>query len=283
MKKHTSLLFLLMFLFSCADDIEMASDSNGISKNTSKNSYSIPIDSALANLNDFLDASEEPATRTHDKRVVSSVASIRYNRVKTRSDADSINCDTILYIANFEGDAGYAVLAADKRIIAKVIAITDNGSLDDVTIYNAISLANAERVIIDGYPLTGDGFITTSETGEELFLNPNTVILYNDSIQDTFVGNFSLDNEGATDENGNAVPDDTTTIYTPELITSSLCVSYAINEIGSFKETHLYYHSMSDDNDIDDSGGGYVITTETTASAWSVKKQMPPILTDFVS
>lgn len=146
-----------------------------------------------------------------------------------------------------------------------------------------MELANAERVILDDYPKTGNGFFTTPETGDELFLNPNTVSLYDDTVQDTFVGNFSLDDIGAEDEDGNLISENLDIAQTPEMLTSALCVSYAINEIKDYDRLQ-HFQTVTDDLYIGGGGGGGNNTstrTETINSNWSIKKSVSPMLYQF--
>ena len=71
---------------------------------------------------------------------------------------------------------------------------------------------------------------------------------------------------------------------TPELVSSSLCVSYAINEIREHERLE-YFQPVQDDMIIGGgSGGGSSSTprTETSTSIWSVKESVSPILSKFV-
>ncbi len=115
--------------------------------------------------------------RSTSKRKVASVSQIKYGLLSSRSSED-IDCQNILYVANFEDEQGYAILAADDRIETPILAITDSGYLDDRTIYSVLDLLNEDRTIVDGYPLSGPVFFTIDETDDEIFINPNTVTLY---------------------------------------------------------------------------------------------------------
>ncbi|MGM9764167.1 MAG: C10 family peptidase [Candidatus Cryptobacteroides sp.] len=287
MKKFLLMLTAALLVMSCQIEKELVPDSDFNQSDLAGNKYAISVDDALENLEAFLVDSDNPATRSIN-RVVSSIKPIKYNVLATKGELDSLDCENLLYVANFEQGDGYAILAADERIGEKVIAVTDDGCLSDATVYSAMELAQEERLIIDGYPLTGPGFFTTPETGDEVFMNPNTVLLYDESMNDTMVGNFSLDDECAVDENGNPLDSlmaDVRIKSTPEILTSSLCVSYAINEIKDFNK----YEDMKYDDSVDviggNGGGSYVssTSTKTETSAWDVKKSVEPILTKYVS
>lgn len=278
MKKILYALILAHLMMSCQDVSELANETNLHIETPVENEYMITADSALAYLESFMAESEDFTTRSSSPRVVRSITPIKYS-VTTRADQDSLNCETLLYVANFEQGQGYAILAGDTRIEEKVIAVADEGQLSDATVYSAIELANEERIIIDGYPTTGPGFFTTPETGSELFMNPNTVSLYDETKNDTLVGNFSLDDKGTEngDEDDFSIDPDRASlesVSTPEYVTSSLCVSYAIDEIKGYERRDGFL--LDNEN-----GNNPALRTETTKSAWSVKKCMGPILSDF--
>lgn len=96
-----------------------------------------------------------------------------------------------------------------------------------------------------------------------------------------------MDDIGAEDENGNPIEQIQPNIElasTPELVSSSLCVSYAINEIREHERLE-YFQPVQDDMIIGGgSGGGSSSTprTETSTSIWSVKESVSPILSKFV-
>lgn len=276
MKKILYALILAHFMMSCQDVSELADDTNRSNEAPVENEYVISVDSALAYLESFMTESEDLTTRSSSPRVVRSIMPIKYS-VTTRANQDSLDCENLLYVANFEQGQGYAILAGDTRIGEKVIAIADEGQLSDATVYSAIELANEERILIDGYPTTGPGFFTTPETGSELFMNPNTVSLYDETNNDTLVGNFSWDDTGAEDGNDFPINPDRASlesVSTPEHVTSSLCVSYAINEIKGYERRDGFL--LDDEN-----GNNPELRTETTKSAWSAKKCVGPILSDF--
>lgn len=239
----------------------------------------IPVDSALVYLKSFMEDSDNSLSRSDD-RIIASITPIKFSHLITRAVQEKIDCDNLLYIANFEQGRGYAILAADKRISEKVIAVTDEGTLSDATVYSSMALLNSERIIFNEYPKTGEGFFTTPETGDELFINPNTVSLYIESEQDTLVGNFGLDDIGAEDENGNPIQPTRSLSSSTEIFTSYLCVAYAVNEINYDEDEQ----SESTEEIIGGGGGGVSISptrTETTTSNWSVRKNIHPILTQF--
>ena len=246
------------------------------SEEVETNSHVISVERALLSLQDFLDASQEEKTRTvMNDRKISDVFAVEYKTLTTRAvSAPNLDCKDLVYVANFEDNQGFAVLAADDRIADEVMAVTSDGSLSRETIYSAMEdIFSNERPVVEDFPLTGEGFFTVDEYPDEIFMNPNTVSLYDEKLGDDLVGNFSLDNTGAEDENGNPIltrslcknPDDH-----PGRIVSSLCLSYAIDRIDSYGG----------------GGGGSgsgSTKTETSTTAWSNVKVVAPILSKYVS
>lgn len=153
-------------------------------------SHSISVEDALATLKSFM---KDECTRTTDVREVSNVLTVKYKSASTRSGCAIPDCENLIYVANFENEQGYAILAADDRIDDPVLAITDEGNLTDENVDAAVdAVVNQERPFFEGYPSSGPGFFTTPETGDEVFMNPNTVNLYDAAKDDTLVGNFKI-------------------------------------------------------------------------------------------
>lgn len=191
MKKHLLYLLVIALLSSCSqydEPIAMIAPE----QNRPLNIHTIPVDSAVAFLNAFLESDVQ--SRGEEQRTVSSVQTLKYSLVSSRSD--TTDCENLLYVANFAGNKGYAFLAGDDRIPTRVIAVTDTGTLSDRKLADITNkYFSNQRPIVEGYPLTGKGFFTVEEYGDELFINPNTVDMYIESEQDTLVGNYTLDEE----------------------------------------------------------------------------------------
>lgn len=282
MKKNIFIFAIALITLSCQDELKQEVGTEKFNE-THENEYALSIDEALANLKSFMNGMENPLTKSTDTRTVSSVKTVRYNSITTKTSKDNLNCDNLLYIANFENGQGYAILSGDSRIEEDVIAIVDDGEVSDNTIYTAIELANEERTLFEGYPLSGPGFFTTPETGDEVFMNPNTVVLYDDDVKDTLVGNFSLDEE------------DNDCISNAELLTSYLCISYAINEVRNYEvaTTSMTGEDVPDYNGPEEQppfdggphgggGGPSGIWTEEITSPWVTIDEVNPLLTDYV-
>ena len=139
--------------------------------------------SALKNLDLYFKASSGYSTRSESCcPMVKEIFQIGVR--STRGESDSLS-ECPIYIANFDNGDGFAILAADDRIDAKVIAVTSKGSIarDDY------SEPQSTRTLFKEYPLSGPGFpIISDSNGIEKFINPNTVVYGNQLKGDTLVG-----------------------------------------------------------------------------------------------
>lgn len=271
-------------LTSCQDndDPQTLVDSEAMASYESGSKYAITPDSALAYLDEYLEASET-SSRGLSERKVSSIAPVGCRTAMSRSDGSVIDCENLVYVANFEEMQGYAILAADKRISDKVIAVTDQGSLSSMTFCYALELVDSEKPVCQDYPTTGPGFFTVPECGDEVFMNPNTASLYDETVGDTLVGNFILDDIGAEDEMGTPLSPNSDMSITPEVLSCSLCASYAINEIIEYENNNSHFQNVNTDIvgdavGVDNSSG---CRTEVTSTDWYLKKSTPNLLCDF--
>ena len=85
-------------------------------------SHVIPVERALESLNGFM--GDSLGTKGNVKYSVSTVYS---DRTVTKLSDESPG--ELLYLVNFDDGDGYAVLAADDRISADVIAVVESGSI----------------------------------------------------------------------------------------------------------------------------------------------------------
>ena len=92
--------------------------------------HTVPIDQALGELHDLLGVIDGQGTRAGGVRTVAQVQTLHAQALPlTRSAGEpGEQPENLLYVVNFEDDAGYAVLGADDRLPA-VLAVTDEGSL----------------------------------------------------------------------------------------------------------------------------------------------------------
>ena len=275
MQKYLLMLFIAVGLVACQDELQ-PTPVNNPSESVTKSDYSISAEEALASLDEFLTEGEGPVSRSADRRVVKSIVPVSYRAVKSRAADQNLDCDNLVYIANFEQAKGYAILAADKRIPDKVIAVVDDGELAVSEVLTPYEPEDDDtRVYFEGYPMTGPGFFTMEETGDELFMNPNTVSLYVKEEGDTLVGNFEPEVGTITQSQGNTV----------KKFTSSLCINYAVDEIGRFDRS-LYQPQEVNGNTKGDAESDINMNPkdfryEKSATPWKIVDKSPNLLSAF--
>ncbi len=148
---------------------------------------------------------------------------MKLEQVATRATTIK-DADNVMYVANFPDGKGFAILSADDRIEAKVIAVTDKGNLTKADVDAVASFFKNEESYIDpSYPTTGEGLFTVKDYPSEVFLNPNTFSTYDESQNDNWVGNFS-DNDSALNTRAR------TKCGTNMCL--SLCVNYIDDQMG---------------------------------------------------
>lgn len=234
-----------MVLSACDDELEVGADvaARAVADVPSV-SHRISKEQALNSLYDFLSESSENGLKsisvvdTTEMWAISTDVSVGCNKSLSTSDGEDL-----VYVANFSDDRGYAILAADDRISEEVLVVSDGGSVSRSVAVAAKSLASGERVIFDDYPLTGDGFFTVPEYPDELFINPNTVDLYDQEVDDALVGDFSTDDVGEEDEDGNLLAATNKSELIDdggdgEVLGVAMCLNYARKQVanGRYKE-----------------------------------------------
>lgn len=182
------LMIALFLLTGCQQQDFVTNPTATITK-----THTISMDSALTNLKEFMDEFDDNKTRFNSPRSVNSIEAIILHTKDSR--ASGIDCDTILYIANFNDQRGYAILSADNRIPEPILVITDTGNMLPSDFYASISVNSNERPFFSGYPAVGPDFFSIPETGDEIYINPNTVNLYTGEIDKSLVGNFNEEHD----------------------------------------------------------------------------------------
>lgn len=131
MKKILFTTITMAIVLSCSKTLEPdITDNDARPSDTAVPHYNITLETALQSLDGFF------ASINEDKSVpdeINIAEVIRLNRspwttVKSDEDTDT---SALLYIVNFENDAGYAVLAADSRLPTDIYALTENGRADE--------------------------------------------------------------------------------------------------------------------------------------------------------
>ncbi len=180
-------------------------DNDALSDETQKieNSHRISEEDAIASLMDFLESFKGQDTKSgvdYSSRRIKDIEPFKSRMLVTKSsDLAAADCEDILYVVNFEDEQGYAILAADDRIPADVLAVTESGSTSVEEIYRDYEAG--ERIYYPSYPMTGPGIIV-DEAGYQ-HINPNTFMLYDAEVDDCLVGNFSIADDGLTEDDDN--------------------------------------------------------------------------------
>lgn len=302
--KIWSILILMGLLTSCADSFVDNYENEAAQK--SLPSHTIPLLNALKSLDDFMNDPKSGETRSNNTRRVKNVITVNLNGIPTRSDGLG-NENSLLYVANFENNEGYALLAADDRISEDVLAVTESGNLSPAMIQRAMegddpnpddgpNTDMEDRPVFTDYPTEGEGFFTVPDYPDELFMNPNTVDLSIPEENDTLVGNFNEEDDETETRSGGKVNSGSPAEYI-----LSLCVSYAKAQVmssevplggggngddgngGGDGEDDNTDHDTSSDGDNPDTdnpgiGGGSGKVTFSYGS-WVTKKQIFPMLT----
>ena len=154
----------------------------------------ISVDEALKSLNGFMRGGLPGSTRSDvPEKAIATIELIRLSDLMTKSDAGApSDVDGLVYLVNFEGGEGYAMLAADDRIKEDVLIVTEKGSLSERELTPAF-MGDTGREDFSDYPRTGPGIITGGD-GEK-YINPNTFQIYDEDEGDYNVGDLNIGNE----------------------------------------------------------------------------------------
>lgn len=226
------------------------------------NPYRISEEEALANLDAFFAANSGGNTRTSASAPrVKNLIGIRNHDKATRGEAEDTT--TLLYVANFENQQGFALLAADKRIDTPVIGVSEQGEIseDAIARYEA---TYGKRPLYKGFPLDGPGFFTDTVPGggTETFINPNTVDFYIEEEGEYLIGDFDTSGyEPLNTMNSSTTPNDELETY---IVGSS--IDYARNNINDNKvnDNHMRDQRGLDGVEIGEGGSGPTDQVEET-------------------
>lgn len=205
------LVAVLLVCCNSCDDREEIPSSQPKSEKVSCNPHAISQEQALASLQDFMNSFENVATRSAmQSRRVKDIYPVEFRKDVTRAGADTIDCENLLYVVNFENEQGFAILAADDRVKDDVLAVVEQGSMSP-QVMKAVSHNNGgtmrlERPLVSGFPTTGPCYIRAVEDDDEFCMNPNTADLADTIVNvedqsldvDTIVGNFDPDSAMVT-------------------------------------------------------------------------------------
>ena len=117
MKKPFFIILSFVVAISCSETLRPDSDNVGICRQQeiSAPDYHISLETALESLDGFFDAMDGTKSTSDRIRIADTIRLGRQPGTTVKS-IESTDTSTILYVVNFEDDAGYAVLAADSRL-----------------------------------------------------------------------------------------------------------------------------------------------------------------------
>ena len=150
-----SLFFGCWLLASCTADPGTEPGPFGENPPTAEKPHAVPVEQALEELQSVLEEIDIPAedgavTRSGGIRRVKNVTTVSPEALSpggTRSEATA-DVEDLLYIVNFENEAGYAILGADDRL-EPVYAVVDEGSLTTEEFRYAVTVT-PEQAEADG-------------------------------------------------------------------------------------------------------------------------------------
>ncbi|MBS6652203.1 C10 family peptidase [Alistipes putredinis] len=150
-----SLFFGFWLLVGCTADPGAEPGPPGENPPAAENPHAVPVEQALEELQSVLKEIDTPtedgaATRSGGIRRVKSVTTVSpeaLNPGGTRSETTT-DVEELLYIVNFENEAGYAILGADDRL-EPVYAVVDEGSLTTEDFRYAVTVT-PEQAEADG-------------------------------------------------------------------------------------------------------------------------------------
>lgn len=213
MKKITIFILTIMMLLtsvSCTNQNEVVSSTEQ-EYNMQEKTHIIPIEQALKSLRNFM-ATTNVKTRSasSDIRIAKIMPVGLRKKPITRSEEteDEMDAEDLIYVADFEDMEGFAILAADDRVRDEVLAVAEEGTITEEAIEETVSDILGTNHYYEGYPDVDSCFFTVDEYPDEEFFNPNATSLYDEKADEAWVGNFSDDNNGEEDEDGNLIIND---------------------------------------------------------------------------
>ena len=277
MKKLSIIAALVMAgccLTGCVSNLDMPpAPVTETNRDSGTNPYRISEEEALANLDAFFAANSGGNTRTSAPAPrVKNLIGIRNYDKATRGEAEDTT--TLLYVANFETQQGFALLAADKRVDTPVIGVSEQGEIseDAIARYEA---TYGKRPLYKGFPLDGPGFFTDTVPGggTETFINPNTVDFYIEEEGEYLIGDFDTSGyEPLNTMNSSTTPNDELETY---IVGSS--IDYVWNNINDNKVNDNHMRDPRGLDGVEIGGGG---SGPTLHESDVVIKG--PLLSDFV-
>ena len=129
MKKTIFTIITVAAVISCSKNLEPDIPDNNLPPDTVVPYYHISLENALESLDAFAASINKTKSASDEIRITDVIRLRKLPEAYVKSDEDT-DTSTLLYIVNFEDDAGYAVLAADSRLPVDIYAVTEKGRAD---------------------------------------------------------------------------------------------------------------------------------------------------------
>lgn len=115
MKRYCAIIILLLSAIAC-EPTELPSNTDSMTR--------IPLDEAIETLNNTLLAIH-PLTKTTGELEIDEILTISKNTI-----IDGAPNEDLAYVVNYTNDKGFALLSADRNLPDPIIAILENGTMD---------------------------------------------------------------------------------------------------------------------------------------------------------
>ena len=187
MKRCSAILFFVFALISCKHDYHETACPEPPAPDSRSSETEIPVAEAVAALNRFLDTTD-PVTRGGRRTIASidRVSAADMFPAATRSD-EMPEAGDLLYVVNFSGDEGYAILGADSRLDT-VLIVGDKGNFDP----SLFDSPEAESLLPGNNPDSLPGCMPDPEQETE----PTLYDLYSEEYDEYYLGSSDTGNEG---------------------------------------------------------------------------------------
>ncbi len=273
-------MVIAILTVSCQESYLNAPEPQAEARTGSVQSFTIPVDKALSNLRSFLKAGN---TRTDDVPEISEVFPVVLTESNTRAfdpNTPATTKDTLLYVANFTNNVGYAILSANELIPDDIIAVVDSGNLSQTCVNKALSLIENGKPVLSEYPTTGECIYTLPQYEDLQFMNPNTMDPNNVEPNDSLVGNF-ISKSVVFDSN---MPENEKLEEYAEVFTSMYCIEYALhplmnNEIDT--GTSSLAPLPGNETPGVGEGGGEIDHSQVEYTPWETTSSVKPLLTRY--
>lgn len=193
MKKTFFIILSFAVAISCSETLRPDFDNIGINQQQeiSAPDYHIGLETALESLDEFFDAMDGTKS-TSDRIRIADVIRLGRQPGTTVKSTESTDTSTILYVVNFEDDAGYAVLAADSRLPVDIYAVTEKGRADR----NDLSSSDCNGETFNPLAIIHASAASIINVSDSLIKDPNADYpkypILNDTLRDIWAGEWVI-------------------------------------------------------------------------------------------